>query len=233
MAGGKAGQRSRRNSILEAMIQVAGRDGYRGATVSETVAEAGVARTTFYKHFADRHGCFVAAYELAAERTLESVEAGCDREMCWSNRMRAGLASLVELLAGDPRLARVLVVVAAASGSDGRCRQLALLERCAELIGNDGGTEGSRGSGDFPETAAAMAAGAVAGLLFEEVQAGRAAALQRRMPDFLFALFVPFLGPRRAAEKAQSRSPTPLRGRERAGARPAGARDPATARRRR
>jgi AcrR family transcriptional regulator len=199
-----AGNQSRRRSILEAMIRVAGREGYRDTTVSETIAEAGVARTTFYKHFADRHDCFLAAYELAAERALAAVEAGCDEGRPWLQRMQAGLASLVDLLAADPALARVVVVEAMVAGAGARRRQLAVLERCAELLESDreASTNGDSPNRDLPETTGLMAVGAVAGLLFDEIQAGRAAELRDRLPNLLFALLVPYVGPKEAAHGA-------------------------------
>jgi AcrR family transcriptional regulator len=198
------GNQSRRRSILEAMIRVAGREGYRGTTVSETIAEAGVARTTFYKHFADRHECFLAAYDLAAERALTAVEAGCRDGQPWLERVHGGLASLVELLATDPPLARVVAVEAMVAGAGGRRRQLAVLERCAELLEAGEGSNGASSGPDLPEATAPMAAGAVAGLLFDEIQAGRTAELRQCMPNLLFALLTPYVGPRRAAQEAQS-----------------------------
>ena len=195
----------RRDAIIEATIRVVGRKGYRATTVGDVIAEAGVARTTFYKHFDDKHECFVAAYELTARRTLAAIESGCDEEGPWPDRARAGLASLVELLAADPSLARLVVVEAAVAGVEGRRRQLALLERCAELLerGREASPSGASPRPEPPEAAGPMAAGAVAGLLFDEIQAGRATELRQRLPDLLFALLVPYLGPQEAAASAR------------------------------
>jgi AcrR family transcriptional regulator len=204
-----AGAQSRRHSILEAMIRVAGREGYRGTTVSETIAEAGVARTTFYKHFADRHECFLAAYDLAAERMRVALEAGCEEGRPWLERVQRGLFSLVRLLAADPPLARVAVVEAAVAGAEGRARQLAMLEHCARLLEGEREADknGDSPRRDLPGTTGSMAAGAVAGLLFDEIQAGRTAGLHWRGPDLLFTLLAPYLGPHRAAEEARSAGP--------------------------
>jgi AcrR family transcriptional regulator len=202
----RATRGTRRDAIVEAAVRVAGRKGYRAMTVAQTIAEAGVARTTFYKHFADKHECFLAAHDLAAKRALAAVEAVCAEGQPWLERVRSGLASLVELLAADPQLARVVAVEAMAAGAEGRRRQLALLERCAQLLEADpeAGSNGASSGRDLPETTGGMAAGGVAGLLFDEIQAGRAAELRRRMPDLLFALLTPYVGPRRAAQEAQS-----------------------------
>lgn len=195
----------RRDAIIEATIGVVGRKGYRATTVGDVIAEAGVARTTFYKHFNDKHQCFLASYDLAAAQVLAAVEIGCREERPWLERVQGGLASLVDLLAGDPPLGRVVVVEAAVAGAGGRRRQLTVLERCAELLesGRDADTSGESARQNRPKATGPMAAGAVAGLLFDEIQAGRATELHQRLPDLLFALLVPYLGPRRAAEKAR------------------------------
>jgi AcrR family transcriptional regulator len=196
---------SRREAIVEATIEVVGRRGYSATTVSDLIAAAGVARTTFYKHFADKHECFLAAYDVAAERSLAALEAGCAEGQPWRERVRSGLASVVELLAEDPPLARVVVVEPALAGIEGRHRQLAVLGRCAQLL--EGGREADEnGEGprrNLPETTGLMAAGAVAGLLFDEIQADRAGQLRDRLPDLLFALLVPYMEPGPAMAEAR------------------------------
>ena len=52
---------SRRDRILTAMIRVVGRKGYDATSVADVIAEADTSRTTFYKHFEDKHDCFLAA----------------------------------------------------------------------------------------------------------------------------------------------------------------------------
>jgi AcrR family transcriptional regulator len=202
MSSGESRQR-----ILESMIVAVGRKGYRATTVGDAIAEAGASRATFYKHFADKHDCFLVAYELVADRVLAAVEAECDAEHPWLERVHAGLGSLVHLLAADPSLARVAVVEAVVAGAEVRRRQLAAIERFAELLETgrtsvtDGEGAGARVPRDrLPANTGLMATSAVAGLLFDEIQAGRASNLPQRLPDLLFALLVPYLGPRGFAE---------------------------------
>ena len=190
-------QGSRRGAIVEAMIRVAGRKGYRATTVADTIDEAGASRATFYKHFDDKHECFRVAYDLAAERVLTAVEIACEAEWSWLERARAGLGALVELLAADPELARTVVVEALAAGAETRQRQIELLERLSRNLeqGRDAPVAG------LPAGTGLMATSAVNGLLFEEIQSGRAATLPARLPELRFALLVPFLGPARAIEE--------------------------------
>jgi hypothetical protein len=54
---------------------------------------------------------------------------------------------------------------------------------------------------------ALMSVGAVFGLIGDEVRAGRTAELPARLPDLLFVMLVPYLGPQVAALEMQ-RLPT-------------------------
>jgi AcrR family transcriptional regulator len=211
MAGGE----SRRQPILEAMIRVAGSRGYRAASVASVVTEARASRATFYKHFAGREDCFLAAYDSAVERVLATIHSQCGPERPWRGRARAGLAAVVDLFARDPALARVAVVEVVATGEAGRQRQRDTIGRLAHLL--EDGREAT--SQPHPPNTSLMAAGAVLGLLFDELQAGQVSRLPQLLPDLEFAMLVPFLGPRATVREITAAGPGRAPGREGAGAR--------------
>jgi AcrR family transcriptional regulator len=186
-----ASKELRRQPILEAMIRVVGRRGYQAASVGDVVAEASASRATFYKYFDGKRDCFLAAYELAAERVLAATIEGCDRAGPWPESARAALAAVVDLFAGDPELARTAVVEVAAAGDEARRRHWAALDRLARLL-----DEGRRPR--LPPNTAPMAVSGVAALIFDELRAGRAAELPALLPELEFALLVPFVGPQAA-----------------------------------
>jgi AcrR family transcriptional regulator len=189
---------TRRRQILEAMVRIAGRKGYRATSVADVIDEAGVSRTTFYRHFEDKHECFLAAYDLVVERVLAEVVASCDAEQEWLERVRTGLVTIVGMFADDPALARVAIVEVTAAGADARQRHWDAVVRFTELL--EGG-EKLAGVSELPENIALMAAGAVSGLIFDELLTGRAERLPELLPDLLFALLVPYIGPAAATEE--------------------------------
>ena len=189
---------SRREPLLEAMIQVVGRKGYKETSVADVIAEAGTSRTTFYKHFTDKHDCFLAAYDMLVERVIGEVVAGCDGSRPWMDRVTRGLTTIVELFALDPALARTAVVEVAAAGADARQRHFDAVARFIEFL--DPGRELTPGK-ELPENISLMSAGAVSGLIFDELLAGRAERLPSLLPDLLFAMLVPYVGPRVATEE--------------------------------
>lgn len=193
-----AATESRRDLILAAMIRVVGAKGYKATSVADVIEEAGTSRTTFYKHFDDKHECFLAAYERLVERVFGQVVANCDGEQPWLERMRTGLATIVDLFAVDPTLARTAVVEVAAAGADARQLHWNAVARFTEFL--DAGRELAEGR-ELPDNIALMSAGAVSGLIFDEVLAGRAERLPAMLPDLLFAMLVPYIGPRAAADE--------------------------------
>ncbi len=193
-----AATESRRDLILAAMIRVVGSKGYKATSVADVIEEAGTSRTTFYKHFEDKHECFLAAYEKLVERVFGEVVANCDGERSWLDRMRTGLETIVELFAVEPKLARTAVVEVAAAGADARQLHWNAVARFTEFL--EAGRE-LAGGRELPDNIGLMSAGAVSGLIFDEVLAGRTERLPAMLPDLLFAMLVPYIGPRAAADE--------------------------------
>ncbi len=189
---------SRRELILAAMIRVVGSKGYKETSVADVIEEAGTSRTTFYKHFEDKHECFLAAYDMLVEQVFAEVIAKCNGEQSWLERVERGLATIVELFAVDPMLARTAVVEVAAAGAEARQRHWDAVARFTSYL--EDGRELANGR-ELPENISLMSAGAVSGLIFDELLAGRAEQLPALLPDLLFAMLVPYIGPRAAADE--------------------------------
>ena len=189
---------TRRQAILEAMVRVVGRQGYKATSVADVIAEADTSRTTFYKYFEDKHDCFLAAYDMVVERVVTEVIAACEGEEDWVERVRIGLTTIVDLFALDPALARTAVVEVSAAGADARQRHWDAVSKFTEFLEDGKELAVDR---DLPDNIALMAAGAVSGLIFDELLTGRAERLPELLPDLLFALLVPYLGPGAATEE--------------------------------
>lgn len=135
-------------------------------------------------------------FEVAFQRVFAAIAADCDGQQPWLTRVRGGLGSIVELFAADPALAHTVVVEAIAAGPEARRLYEDALDRLAEQL--DPGRELAAGR-ELPDQISLMTVGAVAGLIFKEVLTERAEQLPGRMPDLLFTLLVPYLGPQAAA----------------------------------
>lgn len=178
------------------MIRVVGAKGYKETSVADVIEAAETSRTTFYKYFEDKHDCFLAAYEMLVEQVFTEVVDNCDGDAPWMARMTGGLTTLVDRFALDPELARTAVVEVAAAGADARRLHYEAIARFTAYL--DGGRDLTPGK-ELPENISLMSAGAVSGLIFDELLAGRADQLPDRLPDLLFAMLVPYVGPQAAA----------------------------------
>ena len=191
--------RSQRERLLEATMRTVATKGYAPTTVADLTREAGVSRTTFYELFEDKEACFLAAYDNAVDALVRRISAAYEAEDRWPGRARAGLATLLEALAADPAQARLALVDVAAAGPAAQRRQRAAVQRLTPFF--DEGRDFAPGGRSLPANASRMAAGAVVGLIADELIAGRADELPSLLSDLLFATLVAYIGPDAAARE--------------------------------
>lgn len=110
-AGATADERRarRRERLLEAALDLAGREGWQAAGVRAVCQRACLTPRYFYESFADRDELLVAVFDAvsqeAAERVVAAVEAAPDDAPA---KARAAVEAFVSLLEDDPRKARVM-----------------------------------------------------------------------------------------------------------------------------
>lgn len=114
---------------LDAVAQVAARDGYAMLTVERVLARAGVSRASFYQYFTNIDDCFRSAYRVHAAElladVLNAVRASDSPEL-------AVLKVLAALATDRPDVARLLMregLAAAPAGLAERETLIASLER--------------------------------------------------------------------------------------------------------
>jgi AcrR family transcriptional regulator len=175
--------------------------GYDALGVADVLDGAGVSRADFEAEFADKDACLFAAYEQLTERLARRTTEGCGLGGEWPARVRGGLEALLEELAAAPALARVAIRAFPAIGPEARARYQELVEGFAPLL-----REGRQLSGageELPAEVEMLAVGAAEAIVFEEIEAGRAAQLGALAPEILFSVLVPFLGPEAASAEMQ------------------------------
>jgi AcrR family transcriptional regulator len=192
-------ERAQRERLLEATMKVVAANGYGPTTVADLTREAGISRTTFYGLFVDKEACFLAAYDEAVEQLMRQVLAASEGEERWPARARAGLEKLLEILAAEPAQARLLLVDVAAAGPAAQRRSRAAVQRLTPLF--DEGRDFAPSGRALPANSSRLAAGAVVGLIGDELVAGRTEELPSLLSDLLFATLVAYLGPDAAARE--------------------------------
>jgi len=193
--------RSERERLLEAMVKTAAAKGYEATTVDDVVEFAGVSRETFDEMFAGKEECFLEAYDAVFDVLVAHVTAAFEAadDESWPEQIAAGLGALVELLAMEADIARLAMVEVTAAGDDARERYRAMLTRFTPFL-EKGRTYSGQGEA-LPADTARFAVGGATSMIFDEVRAGRGPELKRILPDLVFAVLMPYLGPEAAEDE--------------------------------
>ncbi|MGZ5388485.1 MAG: TetR/AcrR family transcriptional regulator [Aeromicrobium sp.] len=101
----------RRERLLEATLEVWGRDGGPSVTMTRICAEAGLTERYFYENFSGLNQALLAVLDrIAAEIAERSVTAIESTAGDSTDRVRAAIAAFVQILTDDPRKGRVAIV---------------------------------------------------------------------------------------------------------------------------
>jgi AcrR family transcriptional regulator len=128
--------RNQRERIVAAIAEACAERGYAETSVAEVAKRAGVSSATFYKQFADRRDCLLAAHRELLGRLLEEVDRARGGESGGEARATTLRATLA-LLAADPPSARLLTVEVLAAGPEGSERHDEMVQAFAERLGVD------------------------------------------------------------------------------------------------
>jgi AcrR family transcriptional regulator len=193
--------RSQRERLMEAMVRVSAAKGYEATTIDDVVEYAGVSREAFDEMFGDKESCFLEAYEAVFDVLVAHVTAAFEAAAgeSWPEQIAAGLRALVELLSMEADIARMAMVEVTAAGDDARERYRAMFTRFTPFL-EKGRTYSEQGD-ELPADTARFAVGGATSMIFDEVRAGRGPELKRILPDLVFAVLMPYLGPEAAEDE--------------------------------
>ncbi|KAA1380268.1 TetR/AcrR family transcriptional regulator [Aeromicrobium fastidiosum] len=127
----------RRARLLEATLEVWGRDGGPKVTMTRICAEAGLTERYFYESFDGLDAALRAVMDGIAEQIADrSVAALGAATGDPTERVRAGIGAFVEILTDDPRKGRVAIVESMSIDAL-RPHRAELLRRFAELAAHE------------------------------------------------------------------------------------------------
>jgi AcrR family transcriptional regulator len=190
----------RRKELFREMLIELSREGYEAAALEPVLARAGVSPEEFGAEFGDLEGCLFAAYSYAEEAVVELARASAPRELPWSVRVRCGLEAVLDEAAAQPEIARAMTRAFPSIRPEAQRRYVELLDRLARCF-----SEGRRQTEEeLPGEVELMAVGSAEAIIFSEVDAGRATQLPKLMPEILFSVLVPFIGPEQAGEEMRA-----------------------------
>jgi AcrR family transcriptional regulator len=187
------------------MTIAAGRSGFRDAHITEVVHRTGVSRRTFYEHFKGKEECFAAAYGRSMEQLWQLTLREFEMQDDWTDGLRAGFAAMLSALARRPEVASVCFVEVLAAGPLAAARRDEAMREFLPLF-ESAPTEVPRTLRIFE----ALGLGRVADLsavLHREIAGGRVEELPELLPELMYIMVLPFLGPEAAARALERPAP--------------------------
>ena len=125
---------NQRGRLVEAAMHVFGTRSFGEARVADVLERAAISRKTFYEQFADKEACFMAAYEAASVRVRDAVRVAAREQNGWDDSVRAGIEALLQFLADEPELARLLVVEVTGAGPSALRRRADAVRSFAAML---------------------------------------------------------------------------------------------------
>lgn len=108
--------------------------GYHGTAVDDIVAASGTSKGAFYHYFPSKQGIFLTLLDQLAEMIEAGVESAITGEQGALAKVQAALRVVLEVVASQRDLARILLIEAAALGPAFEQSRLGIHRRFAALI---------------------------------------------------------------------------------------------------
>jgi AcrR family transcriptional regulator len=192
---------NQRERIVTALVDTVAEHGYNATTVASITKTASVSRRTFYEHFADKEACFLAAYEMVSDHIRASMQAAAEAYEEWPQQVRAALATMLRFLAGEPDLARLVMVEPVAAGGEIAARHRASMQGFVEIL--KAGRPEHGGGRPLPEVTEETLVGGIVSLIVREISADRTEQLEKLLPDLVELTLAPYLGAEEAERLAK------------------------------
>jgi AcrR family transcriptional regulator len=127
-------QVSHRDRLINAIAESIEAKGYRETTVADIVRIARTSRRTFYEHFEDRDASYLALFDAVNDETMEHIAAAVHPDEPLEQQVDSALDAYIDSITAHPALYRSFVRELPGLGRDGADRQLAVIERFAQLL---------------------------------------------------------------------------------------------------
>jgi AcrR family transcriptional regulator len=183
---------SKRQRILEGMLESVGSIGYDAASVRAVLDLTGLYRQAFYDNFPDKDACYREAFDAGVARLEGLAIAAAAGEESWHGKLRAGLGAVLDALDVEPDIGRALIVEVHAAGPEALKRRAAAMKRFTDFI------DSAREASGDPESPPPIAAeGIVAGIhavVHAKLAAKADGSYRSFLPDFMYFAVLPYFG---------------------------------------
>ena len=189
---------NQRDRILAAVADTCAARGYADMSVEGIIAAAGVSRRTFYEHFKNKEHAFLAAYDAVLGQLFQRVTGAVDAAESLPEKVRAGLGSFLGFLASEPAFAQMCIVDVLAAGPEAVARRDGGMRVFAQLILANAQDAWGESAPPALELTSEMVVGGIYEVVYARVLRGELSELPALLPDLVYGVLLPFVGPEQA-----------------------------------
>jgi TetR/AcrR family transcriptional regulator, fatty acid metabolism regulator protein len=127
-------QKSTKDRILDAALNIFSSKGYYGTPVDEIVEEANTSKGSMYFHFPNKEQLFLALVDQFANVLERNVTKAIEQSPKGMGRVKNAIESVLDTFGKYRRPAKILLVQAVGLGSVFEKKRMEVTDRFAELI---------------------------------------------------------------------------------------------------
>jgi AcrR family transcriptional regulator len=187
-------ERHQRDRLNAAIVLLVNEKGYPDVSLTQIVKTAGIARSTFYEHFADKEELFLAVFDEVVEETMRAmIEAAEAQSGSWEEKTRSAFTVLLDRVAREPDPARFCLIESQSAGQVALERYEQAMRRFGALLRL--GRRRIPRDGDPPEAMEEIIVGGVVWMIIKGLEEpGGDGAADAMLPGILEFVLTPYLG---------------------------------------
>ena len=185
-------ERHQRDRLILGVAKAMAEHGYGDLSVAQVILAAGVSRTTFYNHFANKQEAVLAAHDLIFERFIGLIVRACNSEYKWPAKVKAAIGAALEFAAAEPEQAQMLTLDALAANVEVARRVLDSSDHLTALL--SAGRRESAQADALPRLMEKALIGAISATIAGRLMNGEAQRLPELEPQLVELTLTPYIG---------------------------------------
>jgi TetR/AcrR family transcriptional regulator len=196
-----------RERVLIAATGVFAKRGYQETTIDNIVAAAKASVGSFYQLFEGKEDCFLGVYERIVAKARGRIAAAVLEAEGWSEEAFVGLRTLLEIFAGEPLDARIVLIEVQTAGPAATAHYNELMD--AAIAWLRGGRERHPAAAELPETFEQAAVAGLAFFLQQRLLAAEPQSVEALLADTAQMILEPIIGTAEFERRRGELAPAP------------------------
>lgn len=197
VAGEPVERRSKREQILDGMLDAVGEVGYEATSVRTVLDRTNLYRQAFYDHFSSKEDCYLQAYDAGIRRIEAGLRAAAAGDTAWTGQLRAGMGAFLDFLDTEPNVGRALIVEVHPAGGEALAKRAAAMRRAQEFLERGRSASSANGS-DPPQLAPEAIASGIHMIVHSRLAAGEPGGFRELLGELMYVAVLPYFGPQTA-----------------------------------